>query len=100
MTVQRYTFGYVEVEQYGETDIELQMIPAKYGEAVKHADYERLERIAEGLRDALKYLADKAATVTHAHIGEHISGLLALEAAIVKADAALAAAREVLKEKP
>ena len=49
--VQRYTFGYVRAEDGEEP--ELRLIPATFGEAVKHADYVALEALAVQAAKAL-----------------------------------------------
>lgn len=51
--IQRYTFGYVDlVAEEGEQ--ELQMIPCKFGEAVKIADHLAAMSRVEAERDAFK----------------------------------------------
>jgi hypothetical protein len=64
MSVQRYTFGYVDLEASDER--ELQMIPARFGEAVKYADYEALERrLVEADRLLRLYRHPKNLSDTH-----------------------------------
>ncbi len=67
--IQRYTFGYVDVEDNGEQSQELQLIPARFGEAVKHADHLR-EVGEERIKSRLLGHEDRDAEV------ERLRGLL------------------------
>jgi hypothetical protein len=53
--IKRYTFGYVDLSAEDNGAHELQMIPAKFGEAVKYADH---QRIVGELEAALRKIAD------------------------------------------
>lgn len=70
--IARYTFGYVDIEVEEGNGQELQMIPTKFGEAVKYVDYlaalAEKDKEIEALKDRIQRL-----TVPAVYEGAHYS---------------------------